>query len=208
MVKEILKEFIITRCEARAFEVLKGRILRVIAVEGKQVGDMTALNLHDFRETFSAIWTSSANDRCLTKAKNLYAGPPTFRKMFDLVEDKYGVHWVHGRCTRQMYELVHGIENHGNCHDNIAEVLGAYGISEYDVPLGTFNIFMNGRFDEDGRYFFDPPLIEKGDSVDFLAEMDLLVAISACPDDLSTINDYTPKPLKVEIFRADTESGG
>ncbi len=110
--------------------------------------------------------------------------------------------------ARQMYELVHGIENHPNCHDNIAEVLGAYGISEYDVPLGTFNIFMNGRFDEEGRYFFDPPLIEKGDSVDFLAEMDLLVAISACPDDLSTINDFTPKPLKVEIFPADTESGG
>ncbi|MDP6179914.1 MAG: DUF1989 domain-containing protein, partial [Desulfatiglandales bacterium] len=79
MVKEILKEFIIPRCEARVFEVLKGQILRVIAVEGKQVGDMTALNLHDFRETFSAIWTSSVNDRCLTKAKNLHAGPPTFR---------------------------------------------------------------------------------------------------------------------------------
>jgi hypothetical protein len=48
------------------------------------------------------------------------------------------------------------------------------------------------------RVQVSPPLANKGDHIAFRAEMDLLVAISACPDD-SAINDYAPKSLKVEI---------
>jgi uncharacterized protein YcgI (DUF1989 family) len=51
------------------------------------------------------------------------------------------------------------------------------------------------------HYTCRPPVAEKGDYVDFRAEMDLLVAISACPTE-SEINDYAGKPLKVEIRQA------
>jgi uncharacterized protein YcgI (DUF1989 family) len=202
MAKKLVKEFIIPKGEARAFEVKKGQILRVIDIEGRQVGDMTALNLHDFGEKFNAHITNSANDRSFVKATKLYSGPPEFNVMLSVVEDTVGVHWIHGRCTRLMYKLLLGVDNHPNCQDNIAQSLKPYGIAEHDVPFGTFNIFMNGRVDENGHYTFNTPLSKKGDYIDFLAEMDVLVAISACPETESAINDYAAKPLKIEIYQA------
>jgi len=197
----LMKEFIVPKREGRAFEVMKGQTLRVIEVDGKQVADMMALNLRDFREKFSSHTTCSLNGSSLRKATKLYSGPPFLRVMLTVTDDKVGVHWVHGRCTRRWYEVFYGLENHPNCHDNIVGALRPFGVSEYDVPLDTFNIFMVGDFDADNHYTFRPPVAEKGDYVDFRAEMDLLVAISACPTD-SQINDYAPKPLKVEIRQA------
>ena len=195
---KLSNEFIIPKCEGRAFELMKGQILRVIALEGKQVGDMVTLNLRDFRETFSSHTTCSLNGSSFRKATRLYSGPPFFKVMLVIVDDKVGVHWIHGRCTRGRYKVLYGVDNHANCHDNIVEALRPYGPTEYDVPLDTFNIFMVGDIDENNHYTFRPPLAGKGEYIDFRAEMDLLVAISACPDD-SEINDYAPKPLKVEI---------
>jgi uncharacterized protein YcgI (DUF1989 family) len=40
----------------------------------------------------------------------------------------------------------------------------------------------------------------KGDHVDFLAEMDVLVALSACPDDVSLQNGRRCKPVRVQIL--------
>ncbi len=202
MAKKLVREFIIPRGEARAFEVMKGQVFRVIDLEGRQVGDMTLLSLRDLREKFSAHVTNSANDRSFVKASKLYSGPPDFNVMLSVVEDKVGVHWIHGRCTRLMYKLRLGVDNHPNCQDNIAESLKPYGVAEHDVPFGTFNIFMNGRVDENGHYTFHPPLSRKGDYIDFLAEMDVLVAISACPEAESAVNDYAIKPLKIEIYES------
>ncbi len=199
MAGKLVREFIIPRCQARAFELLKGQTLKVIEVEGKQVGDMTALNLHDFREKFDAHVTCGLNERSFQVAKKLYSGPPFFNVMLNVVEDKVGVHWIHGRCNRLMYKILFGQENHANCHDNIAESLNPFGVAPHDVPFGTFNIFMAGSVDGNCHYTFRPPLANKGDHIDFRAEMDLLVSISACPDE-AELNDGNPKPLKVEIF--------
>ena len=40
MADELVSQFIMPKCEGRAFEVKQGQVLRVIAVEGKQVGDL------------------------------------------------------------------------------------------------------------------------------------------------------------------------
>ena len=200
MAEKLVNELIIPRSEGRAFEVLKGQLLKVIAIEGPQVGDMTALNLRDFREKFNALVTSSYNGKCFMKATKLYGGPPGLNVMMSVTDDPVGVHWTHGRCTRLTYTLLHGIENHRNCQDNIAEALSPYGISEYDVPFDTFNLFMKVQVDGNGYYTFGPSPAKKGDYIDFVAEMDVLVAISACPQDQTSINEYLPKPLKVEIW--------
>jgi uncharacterized protein YcgI (DUF1989 family) len=197
MSETLVRELVIPRCEGRAFEVLKGQLFRVIAIEGKQVGDMTLLNLHDFKERFNAPISCSMNGRTFRRVKNLYSGPPYFNLMLTTVEDKHGVHWVHGRCNRRMYERL-GITNLRNCHDNIVEALRPYGIPEHEVPFDTMNIFMVVDVDSEGRYTFRPPLIEKGDYIEYRAEMDVLVAISACPE-VGDVNDNVPKPLKVEI---------
>ena len=57
---KLLDKFVIPKQSARAFEVRKSQILRVIAIEGPQVADLNAFNLHDLREHFSASRTRSA----------------------------------------------------------------------------------------------------------------------------------------------------
>ncbi len=198
MASDLVRAFTIPKCEGRSFEITKGQIFRVIAAEGKQVGDMTLLNLQDFNEKFNVPVTCKLNDRSLKRASKLYSGPPYFNTMLTVVDDKLGIHWLHGRCTRHTYQLRFGVENHANCHDNIVGSLKPFGIPEHAIPFDTFNIFMVVNVDENGYYTFGRPLIEQGDYIDFRAEMDLLVAISACPAE-DEVNDYAPKSLNVEI---------
>ena len=200
MAGKIVKELVIPRGEGRAFEVMKGQVFRVIDLEGSQVGDMTLLNLRDFKEKFSSQVTVATNGMSFKQAKKLYSGPPGLNVMASVLEDKVGTHWIHGRCTRLYYQTYHGVEEHRSCQQNITDALKSYGLTEYDVPFGTFNIFMNVTVDEDCHFKFHPPLSKKGDYIDFLAEMDVLVAISACPETESAVNDYAIKPLKIEIY--------
>ena len=189
--------FVIPKCEGRAFELRRGQSFRVIAIEGKQVADMTLVSRHDLRETFSSHLTAGLNGS-MRKALRLYSRPPFARVMLTVTEDPVGVHWIHGRCTRMWYRDRLGVDDRPNCHDNLVKALGPYGVTEYDLPLDTFNVFMVGHVDAENRYSFSPPIADKGDHIAFRAEMDLVVGISACPDD-SEINDYAPKPLAIEI---------
>ncbi|MBI2873895.1 MAG: urea carboxylase-associated family protein [Firmicutes bacterium] len=201
MAKRKVSELIVPRCEGKAFEVMKGQLFRVIAHEGKQVGDVTFLNLHNFKETFNAYVTNSAAGRCFYRASKIYSGPPFFNVMLTVTDDPVGVHFIHARCTKLVYKLVYGRGDvyYRNCQDNIAGALKPYGIEEWDVPFSTFNTFMKTQVDENGFYTFSSPDMKTGDYIEFRAEMDVLVAISACPDD-TEINDFAPKPMKIEIY--------
>ncbi len=198
MAQRTVRELTIPKREGRAFEVLKGQTFRVISPEGKQVGDMTAFGRHDHREKFSTHLTCAVNGRSFSNVRTLYSGPPFYNLMMTVTDDKYGAHWVHGRCNPFYNKIAHGGEGQRTCHGNIVESLGPYGFTEYDVPLDTFNIFMVGHFDDEERFNFSKPLIEAGDFIDFRAEMDVLVSISACPNE-GLVNDFAPKPLNVEI---------
>lgn len=58
---DLLEEFVIPKCDARAFPLLQGQRLRVIAHEGKQVADLKFINLHDHKEQFAAYWSVLLN---------------------------------------------------------------------------------------------------------------------------------------------------
>ena len=141
MTGALIRSTVIPKAEGRAFEMSAGQVLRVTAIAGKQVGDLTVLNLHDYRERFSAIFTPAMNGRSLRRANHLYSGPPFFNAMLDVEHDTHGVHWIGGRCNRLLYEAL-GAGGHRNCQDNIVDALAPYGIAEHEVPVDTFNIFM------------------------------------------------------------------
>jgi uncharacterized protein YcgI (DUF1989 family) len=200
MPSTLVEEVVIPRAMGRAFPVLKGQTFRIIAHEGKQVGDLTLLNLHDKRETLSIPITASTNGRSMFFAEKAYSCPPYFNVMATVThDDGKGLHWLHGRCTRWMYEAKYGQADHRNCHDNLVEALAPHGVAPHEVPFDTYNVFMVAEFDAEGHYRFKPPIINAGDYMDFRAEMDLLVALSACPGE-DEINDWNPKALKVQIF--------
>lgn len=198
MAGALLSELVIPKREGRSLQLQRGQVLRVIAWEGKQVADIAVFNLHDLRETYSGPSTAAMNDRSFRRATWLYSGPPFFNVMMTITEDNHRVHWfIGGRCS-PLTKGRDGIGSAPNCHTNIVNAVAPLGIDEYNVPLDTFCAFMYVEVDENCQYSYRAPVIEAGDFVDFRAEMDVLVAISACPSE-RVINDHVPKSLKIEI---------
>lgn len=64
-----------------------------------------------------------------------------------------------------------------HCHSNLVRAVAAWGLEERDVH-DVINIFQATGLDEEGRYFMNPCPAEVGDSIEFLAEQDLLMALS------------------------------
>lgn len=59
---------------------------------------------------------------------------------------------------------------------------------------------MNKKIGEDGRMIILPPTVKAGESIDLLAEMDLLIAISACPPEKAATNNFVAKPLEIQVL--------
>ena len=190
-----------------AFRVAEGGVLRVRCHEGPQVADLIAFNADDPRERFWQARTRVVHGGHLGVGDQLWSIPPWTRPMITLIADTV----VHGdladgarshdllfcRCDARLYELVHGrAGGHANCNDNLASAIAPYGLGAGDVH-DPFNIFMTTGLNRSGKPFYLPSNARKGDSVDLLAEMNVLVAISACPGGSSGKQSL---PLEVQIF--------
>ena len=196
----------------RAFTVRKGRCIRVA---GKSVVDFVAFNLHDLTERFDQARTKtnqarifiSTGDRLLSKLNN---------PLLTIVADTFseGRHDLQkGMCSRKRFELVaaglaqrnfiegvdpnprkpEDIPTHG-CYENLSEAVRPWDIAPVDIP-SPFNIFQTMCIDPDTGAMFDTFVRPKEEAhVDFRAEMDCLVALSACPE------SGRGQAVRVEIF--------
>jgi uncharacterized protein len=195
----------IPRQTGRVIRVAQGEILRVRCHEGPQVADLIAFNADDPREKFWQARTRVVHGGHLGVGDQLWSIPPWTRPMATLIADTV----AHGeladgarshdllfcRCDARLYELVHKRAG-ANCNDNLVEAIAPFGLGPGDVH-DPFNIFMTTGLNRSGKPFYLPSDARKGDYVDLLAEMNLLVAISACPGGSSGKQSYS---LEVEIF--------
>lgn len=206
--RKVIEEFVIPKRKSRAFIVKKGQVLRVIAHEGKQVADIRFLNAHDYREQFAAGYSASLNSNFdsikgvggAKRIQKLYSKPPWENVMLTVVDDKVGDHFFASQCTPKRYELL-GKPGHLSCADLFDECLKPYHLSMVDLDsAGVFNLFMAIRYadDENGTIHIQRPSCEKGDYIEFLAEMDVLVLATSCPCD-TIVNDYKLKGMKYQI---------
>ena len=78
-------------------------------------------------------------------------------------------------------------------------VLKEYEIVEEQIP-DPFNIFMNSCVDVNGNITVEEPLSEAGDHLDLRAEIDLIIAVTACSVHESKCNAYDCTPIIIEIF--------
>jgi uncharacterized protein YcgI (DUF1989 family) len=201
----LVEEFVIAAGKGRSFTVRQGQVCRVTALEGEQCLDAVFLNAQDHRERFHTFFSYSFNCKLGTgdafHCRTLFSGPPWERPMMTVLEDTVKRHFVpcSGRCSPMIYRLRDKVEGHPSCQQNLAEALAPHGIGEHEVP-DVFNMFMNAGIDEKGLIYIRPPTARKGDYMDLRAEMDILCAISACPDDKSVCNNHKPKPVGIRIY--------
>ena len=203
--QKVVNEFIIPKCSSKAFIVKKGQVLRVTAHEGKQVADIRFLNDHDYTEEASPLFSRDCNRiegiGGYKRLKKIYSKPPYENVMVTIIDDKVGHHFLDGCCSRKFREL-DGIKRI-TCAELFDECLREYNLSMRDLDwAGVFNLWMVVHYidDEDGNIVFDHPSCERGDYIDFRAEMDILVAATSCPCD-NIINDFKPKALKYQILQ-------
>lgn len=81
------------------------------------------------------------------------------------------------RCDPYINSVLSGEEYDFHCHSNLVRAVMPWGLAEGDVH-DVINIFQVTGLDERGRYFMNPCPAEKRDCIQFLAEQDLLMALS------------------------------
>lgn len=195
----VLESVVVPKNSGRSFVVKKGQRLRVA---GRTVVDFVAFNLHNLRERFDQARTKtnqvkifiSTGDQLFSKENN---------PLLTIVEDtfKEGKHDLQkGMCSRKRFEMIakglaqrkfaggvdlnpqrpEDIPDHG-CLENLIDALKGYDIPPEDIP-SPFNIWQTMQINPDTGTMLDTTIRPKTEAhVDFRAEMDCLVAVSACP---------------------------
>lgn len=181
----------------KAFKLKKGQKLKVIDPQGEQVSDMVLFNAEDPREKISSGKTLDFEESILISEGN-FLWSNRSRKMMKILKDTNGRNdFLLAPCSPETFQIMYNNpEYHPSCFENLYTNLKPFGIEPDDVPT-AFNIFMNVQFAPDGKLSVEPPLSEAGDYVLFEAEMDLIVALTACSAEDS--NNGSFKPIHYEI---------
>ena len=191
-------DVIIPAREGRAFEMRTGQRMKIIDVQGQQVADFIAFNLYNLDEFLSVCHT-----RGMLGSLRPHRGRPLYTNLrntiFLLEEDTVGTHdMLFAPCDRKRYALDYGDHAHPGCRDNLHQALA--GRIPYARIPDTVNWFMNVPWTPDGCVEIAEPVSKPGDYVSLRAEMDALVAISACPQDRNACNAFNPTELRIQVF--------
>ncbi len=183
-----------------AFELREGELLQIVDLQGKQVGDFVAFNARDTSEYLSTTHTRATNNSLmLTREMPLYNNRRN--QMLILVQDIVGRHDIlYPACDQNGYLVDYGIMNHPNCRDNFIRALEPYGIDDDRIP-DPVHWFMHVGLKARGAFEIREPLSEPNDYVLLRAMTDLIVAISACPQDQNACNAFNPTDLLVRVYR-------
>ena len=191
-------EVIVPAGYGRAFEARAGQYVAIEDVAGKQIGDFVAFNADDRGEWLSPSHTRRALMSMQFKVRdNLVSS--LRRPMLEIVSDSVGVHdFSVPACDPTRYEVCFGIPGHRNCQENLYEALEPYGVDILQIR-DPFNIFQNSPTSADGILVLTEPATKPGDRVVFRALMNLVGAVSACPQDLLPVNGLKITELKIIV---------
>lgn len=190
-------ETVVPPREAATIEVPAGHVLRILSVEGPQVGDLNLFRAGDLSERFYSGKTRALHGTHVSTGDRLLSGFPWLRPMATVIRDTldwYGmdadggsVHDVIGtRCDPYTGRLLGGGDYHHCCHSNLIRALAAArDLSPEEAERhvhDVLNVFMCTGFTRDtGQYFMKASPVRPGDHFDLFAEIDLLAVLSACP---------------------------
>ncbi len=190
----------IAGAHAKAFILKRSDEIRIVNLEGSQVVDAWAFSTDDHHEFMSTEHTRSCLEKLIPAVGDaLYSNRR--RPILRLLEDTSpGIHdLLLSACDIDRYRLL-GVEGyHRNCVDNLVEAMAELDRIPPEIP-SPFNIFENVSIGENGKLSIQPPLVAAGESISFVAELDIVLVLSCCPMDIAMTNgpDLRSKPVRVE----------
>lgn len=152
------------------------------------LGDLNIWNAHNPRERFWASRTKQLHASHVTTYDRLWSCLPYMRPLVTIIadslswygEDEHGgrVHDLLGtRCDPYINTVLSGETYDFHCHSNLTRAVTPFGLNESDVH-DVINLFQVTGLDDKGRYFMNPCPAQAGDHIEFLAEQDVLMALS------------------------------
>ncbi len=204
---KVLKEQHVPYNSGWAGELKKSQIIRIKATT---TVDFVAFRLENLRERFDQARTKVYNMKLFISTGDKLMGRDN-QHMMTIVEDKFkeGTHDLQkGMCSAYRFQLakqegrlreyypreITDIPDHG-CYENLSTALKPYGIAPEDIP-SPLNLNQHMKIDgKTGRMEHTSIRPKAGSYVDLRAEIDLLVAFSACPD-----MPVGGKPVDLMIF--------
>ena len=195
----IVKEWVIPAKEYLAFTMQRGHVLRFVDVEGQQVPDLVCFHEKDLSEHLNM-----GNSLLLNKRRELRVGDVLYsvlcNPMMTIVGYSNAESYAYGpMCSEELNHIRYGVPGTRNCRDNFAMALGPWGFNRRQTP-NAFVPFMRVAVEPDGTMVIQEPTSQPGDFYDLRAEMDLLVAVSNCPQERNPCNAFKPTPTGVIIY--------
>ena len=198
----IEKRIQLPACHSVALHLTKGRSIRIINTHGRQVVDSWAFVDGDMSE-----FMSMEHSRVHMGRVNPVVGSVLFtnrrRPVVSMVEDcSGGVHdTMLAACDTYRYQMLGCTTYHRNCTDNLQEALSGLKLSAAETP-SPLNLFQNSAIKPDGTLVIESPIAPAGTHVTLKALMDIVIAFSACPQDMAPTNgaDMTPKDVELVMW--------
>ena len=180
--------------------LLAGQTLRIEDTNGCQAVDTLFYCADDMTERYSAQDTLmeqgsayiSTGTRILSNRGN---------SMLTVTADSCGLHdTCAGACSCESNTVRFGHETKYQhaCRENFALILARYGLTKRDI-VPNINFFMNVPIEPSGAITVVDGVSKPGDHVELVAHMDLICAISNCPQVNNPCNGFDPTPIRITI---------
>ena len=200
----------------RGFIVPRGHTIRIVEAEGPQVADVAFWNAHDKAEHLSLPRTALMEGMFIGLFSRLWSDVPWFRPMAVCVEETvdskgrdgdYHHHFIAGHCTPELMEARTGETGLNACHLNLLQAIEPFGLTEMDIHE-NINVHQKARIDPVlGKTRHARTTAVAGDYIEFFATIDLLVAVSVCPNGDNTAWQHPDcKPIGIETYDSGFEA--
>jgi urea carboxylase-associated protein 1 len=180
--------------------VTAGQTLRIVDLEGNQAVDFMIYAAADDAERYSAQDTVSAQGNLFLRSGSVLLsneGNP----MMTIIGTSVEYHdTIGGACSCESNTLRYGhhTKSQHACVENFLEANLAQGRGKRDI-VSNINFFMNVPVEADGALGIVDGISAPGLLVDLRAEMDVIVAVSNCPQINNPCNAFNPTPVRMIV---------
>lgn len=178
----------------------KEEVLRISLSHGFSSIALIAWNAADTSErinlpdTIKVQWTTG-----LSKGRVIFSDMG--RVMFSITEDSSGAHDCLVGGSNAGSNARYDGSHLRDTRDNFIKLAMKLGLDRRDIPA-ALTLFAPVRVDVEGRFFWNPALLNGEDYVELRAEMDMVVGFSNCPHPLDPNPDYAPSPVTITRLAA------
>lgn len=201
--------FVLKARTGRAFTLPKGSRLSVVNTHGSQVVDTWAFASGDIGEFMSMEHTRVHAPHPTPRVGTVFRTNRR-RPILEFAGDSspHCHDWFFAACDRQRYEMLGFQGVHDNCTDNLFRAMAELGHELKQVPC-PLNLFENAPLVSEGTTGIKPPLSRPGDTVELVTLLDVIICLSACPQDMVPTNgaDMTPRDVEIRIHSGPTQVG-